>query len=37
MQTYRVELQDEAVVVEAKTRTLLIPSTPINLRFLARA
>lgn len=37
MQTYKVQLEDELTVVEAKTRTLLIPAKPINLRFLARA
>lgn len=37
MQTYKVQLQDETVVVEARTRTLLVPSKPINLRFLDRA
>lgn len=37
MQAYEVRLKDETEVVEAKTRTLLVPSKPINLRFLARA
>uniref|UniRef100_H3C3M6 Cytochrome P450 family 27 subfamily A member 2 n=1 Tax=Tetraodon nigroviridis TaxID=99883 RepID=H3C3M6_TETNG len=36
MQAYEVRLKDETEVVEAKTRTLLVPSKPINLRFLAR-
>nr|XP_046238048.1 sterol 26-hydroxylase, mitochondrial [Scatophagus argus] len=37
MQHYEVQLEDAAAVVEPKTRTLLIPSKPINLRFLPRA
>ncbi|KAM9334308.1 sterol 26-hydroxylase, mitochondrial [Symphorus nematophorus] len=37
MQHYEVQVEDGAPVVEPKTRTLLIPSKPINLRFLARA
>ncbi|XP_076579207.1 sterol 26-hydroxylase, mitochondrial [Chaetodon auriga] len=36
MQNYEVQVED-GPVVEAKTRTLLIPSKPINLRFLSRA
>lgn len=37
MQHYEVQLEDEHTTVEPKTRTLLIPSRPINLRFLPRA
>ncbi|XP_059184269.1 sterol 26-hydroxylase, mitochondrial [Centropristis striata] len=37
MQHYEVQPEDGAPVVEPKTRTLLIPATPINLRFLPRA
>ena len=37
MQHYEVQLEDESSVVEPKTRTLLIPAKPINLRFLSRA
>uniref|UniRef100_UPI0037E7DECE sterol 26-hydroxylase, mitochondrial isoform X2 n=1 Tax=Semicossyphus pulcher TaxID=241346 RepID=UPI0037E7DECE len=37
MQHYEVLPEDGAPVVEPKTRTLLIPAKPINLRFLARA
>ncbi|MEQ2179498.1 hypothetical protein GOODEAATRI_025600 [Goodea atripinnis] len=36
IQHYKVESEDGAPVVEPKTRTLLIPSKPINLRFLPR-
>ncbi|XP_035984285.1 sterol 26-hydroxylase, mitochondrial [Fundulus heteroclitus] len=36
MQHYQVEPEDGAPAVEPKTRTLLIPSKPINLRFLPR-
>ncbi|XP_038158195.1 sterol 26-hydroxylase, mitochondrial [Cyprinodon tularosa] len=36
IQRYKVEPEDGAPVVEPKTRTLLIPSEPINLRFLPR-
>ncbi|KAM4559963.1 sterol 26-hydroxylase, mitochondrial [Odontesthes bonariensis] len=36
MQHYKVEPEDGAPTVAPKTRTLLIPSTPINLRFLPR-
>ncbi|XP_041834231.1 sterol 26-hydroxylase, mitochondrial [Melanotaenia boesemani] len=36
MQNYKVEPEDGAPTVEPKTRTLLIPSKPINLRFLPR-
>lgn len=36
MQHYEVRLEDEGAVVEPKTRTLLIPAKPINLRFLPR-
>ncbi|XP_067438770.1 sterol 26-hydroxylase, mitochondrial [Thunnus thynnus] len=37
MQHYEVEPEDGAPTVEPKTRTLLIPAKPINLRFLPRA
>lgn len=37
MQHYKVQLTDEAAVVEPKTRTLLVPGRPIDLRFLPRA
>ncbi|XP_034533404.1 cytochrome P450 27C1 [Notolabrus celidotus] len=37
MQHYEVQPEDGAPVVEPKTRTLLIPGKPINLRFLPRA
>lgn len=37
MQRYEVQLRDAAPAVEPKTRTLLIPAKPIDLRFLARA
>ncbi|XP_037552696.1 sterol 26-hydroxylase, mitochondrial [Nematolebias whitei] len=37
MQHYRVEPEDGAPVVPPKTRTLLVPSKSINLRFLSRA
>ncbi|XP_060888966.1 sterol 26-hydroxylase, mitochondrial [Labrus mixtus] len=37
MQHYEVLPEDGAQVVEPKTRTLLIPAKPINLRFLPRA
>uniref|UniRef100_A0A3Q3VX54 Uncharacterized protein n=1 Tax=Mola mola TaxID=94237 RepID=A0A3Q3VX54_MOLML len=37
MQHYDVQLEDGAAPVEPKTRVLLIPSQPINLRFLPRA
>ncbi|XP_029930532.1 sterol 26-hydroxylase, mitochondrial isoform X1 [Myripristis murdjan] len=37
MQHYKVLPEDSAHVVEPKTRTLLIPGQPINLRFLPRA
>ncbi|XP_076871784.1 sterol 26-hydroxylase, mitochondrial [Brachyhypopomus gauderio] len=37
MQHYEVRPLDGAPVVQPKTRTLLIPSQPINLRFLPRA
>ncbi|XP_041638291.1 sterol 26-hydroxylase, mitochondrial [Cheilinus undulatus] len=37
MQHYEVQPEDGAPVVEPKTRTLLIPAKPINLRFLPRA
>ncbi|XP_013884158.1 sterol 26-hydroxylase, mitochondrial [Austrofundulus limnaeus] len=37
MQHYKVEPEHGAPVVQPKTRTLLIPGTPINLRFLSRA
>lgn len=37
MQHYEVQLRDGAPAVEPKTRTLLIPAKPIDLRFLARA
>ncbi|CAJ1086905.1 cytochrome P450 27C1 [Xyrichtys novacula] len=37
MQHYEVQPKDGATVVEPKTRTLLIPAKPINLRFLPRA
>ncbi|XP_062270456.1 sterol 26-hydroxylase, mitochondrial [Scomber scombrus] len=37
MQHYEVRPEDGAPTVEPKTRTLLIPSKPINLRFLPRA
>ncbi|XP_072233632.1 sterol 26-hydroxylase, mitochondrial [Leuresthes tenuis] len=36
MQHYQVEPEDGAPTVAPKTRTLLIPSEPINLRFLPR-
>lgn len=36
MQSYNVQLEDDTMVVEPKTRTLLLPSKPINLRFLRR-
>ncbi|KAF7641937.1 hypothetical protein LDENG_00268020 [Lucifuga dentata] len=36
MQHYEVQPEDGAPVVEPKTRTLLIPAKPINLRFLPR-
>ncbi|TWW63845.1 sterol 26-hydroxylase, mitochondrial isoform X1 [Takifugu flavidus] len=36
MQSYSVQLEDDTMVVEPRTRTLLIPSKPINLRFLRR-
>ncbi|XP_035533622.1 sterol 26-hydroxylase, mitochondrial [Morone saxatilis] len=37
IQHYEVQLEDGAPAVEPKTRTLLIPAKPINLRFLSRA
>ncbi|KAI3366152.1 hypothetical protein L3Q82_009978, partial [Scortum barcoo] len=37
MQHYEVQPEDGAPVVEPKTRTLLIPAKPVNLRFLPRA
>ncbi|XP_008293064.1 sterol 26-hydroxylase, mitochondrial-like [Stegastes partitus] len=37
IQNYRVRAEDGAPTVEAKTRTLLIPASPINLRFSPRA
>ncbi|XP_069576475.1 sterol 26-hydroxylase, mitochondrial [Brachyistius frenatus] len=37
MQHYKVQLEDGAPTVEPKTRTLLIPAEPINLRLLPRA
>ncbi|KAK5847483.1 hypothetical protein PBY51_016605 [Eleginops maclovinus] len=37
MQNFEVQPQHGAPVVEPKTRTLLIPGKPINLRFLPRA
>ncbi|XP_068612448.1 sterol 26-hydroxylase, mitochondrial [Brachionichthys hirsutus] len=37
MQNYQVQVEDGAPVVAPKTRILLIPSQPINLRFLQRA
>uniref|UniRef100_A0A3Q0SDK4 Cytochrome P450 family 27 subfamily A member 2 n=1 Tax=Amphilophus citrinellus TaxID=61819 RepID=A0A3Q0SDK4_AMPCI len=37
MQHYEIQPEDGAPTVEAKTRTLLIPSKPINLRFMPRA
>ncbi|XP_056287235.1 sterol 26-hydroxylase, mitochondrial [Pseudoliparis swirei] len=37
MQHYEVQPEAGAPVVEPKTRTLLVPSRPINLRFLPRA
>ncbi|XP_040887911.1 sterol 26-hydroxylase, mitochondrial [Toxotes jaculatrix] len=37
MQHYEVHPEDGAPTVEPKTRTLLIPAKPINLRFLPRA
>ncbi|XP_068446936.1 sterol 26-hydroxylase, mitochondrial [Clinocottus analis] len=37
MQHYEVRPEPGAPVVEPKTRTLLVPGTPINLRFLPRA
>ncbi|CAL8301059.1 unnamed protein product [Gadus morhua 'NCC'] len=37
MQHYQVLPQDPEEVVEAKTRTLMIPGKPINLRFIPRA
>lgn len=37
MQHYQVQPEDEAVTVEPRTRTLLLPGRPINLRFLDRA
>uniref|UniRef100_UPI003AAC10C6 sterol 26-hydroxylase, mitochondrial n=1 Tax=Centroberyx gerrardi TaxID=166262 RepID=UPI003AAC10C6 len=37
MQHYEVRPEDGAPLVEPKTRTLLIPAKPINLRFLPRA
>ncbi|XP_056157154.1 sterol 26-hydroxylase, mitochondrial isoform X2 [Lampris incognitus] len=36
MQHYEVQPEDGAPVVEPKTRTLLVPAKPINLRFLPR-
>lgn len=36
VQNYTVEPEAGAPVVEPKTRTLLVPSQPINLRFLPR-
>ncbi|XP_049426026.1 sterol 26-hydroxylase, mitochondrial isoform X1 [Epinephelus fuscoguttatus] len=37
MQHFEVQPEPGAPVVEAKTRTLLIPAKPVNLRFLSRA
>uniref|UniRef100_A0A1A8S285 Uncharacterized protein n=1 Tax=Nothobranchius rachovii TaxID=451742 RepID=A0A1A8S285_9TELE len=37
IQHYRVEPEHGAPLIQPKTRTLLIPSKPINLRFLPRA
>lgn len=37
MQHYKVKTEESATVVHPKTRTLLIPEKPINLRFLPRA
>lgn len=37
MQHYEVQPEHGAPTVEPKTRILLIPSKPINLRFLPRA
>ncbi|XP_070711594.1 sterol 26-hydroxylase, mitochondrial [Pempheris klunzingeri] len=37
MQHYEVQPEDGAPLVEPKTRTLLVPGKPINLRFLPRA
>ncbi|KAI7807783.1 sterol 26-hydroxylase, mitochondrial [Triplophysa rosa] len=37
MQHYEVRSEDGAPTIQPKTRTLLIPSEPINLRFLPRA
>uniref|UniRef100_A0A8D2ZG60 Uncharacterized protein n=1 Tax=Scophthalmus maximus TaxID=52904 RepID=A0A8D2ZG60_SCOMX len=37
MQHYKVQPEDDATTIQAKTRTLLIPEKPINLRFLARS
>ncbi|XP_039998158.1 sterol 26-hydroxylase, mitochondrial [Xiphias gladius] len=37
MQHYKVQPEDASPTVEPKTRILLIPSKPINLRFLPRA
>ncbi|GAA6224582.1 sterol 26-hydroxylase, mitochondrial-like [Lates japonicus] len=37
IQHYRVQPEDGAPTVEPKTRILLIPSKPVNLRFLPRA
>lgn len=37
MQQYEVRPEEGAPVIEAKTRTLMIPGAPVNLRFLNRA
>lgn len=37
MQHYKVQPEDGSPTIEAKTRTLLIPAKPVNLRFLPRA
>ncbi|XP_064167785.1 sterol 26-hydroxylase, mitochondrial isoform X1 [Anguilla rostrata] len=37
IQAYQIRPEDDPVTVEPKTRTLLIPAGPINLRFLPRA
>ncbi|KAJ0062345.1 hypothetical protein NL108_010527 [Boleophthalmus pectinirostris] len=37
MQQYEVRPEDGAPVIEAKTRILMIPGAPVNLRFLPRA
>ncbi|XP_072291684.1 sterol 26-hydroxylase, mitochondrial [Eucyclogobius newberryi] len=37
MQQYEVRPEDRAPVIKPKTRTLMIPGSPVNLRFLHRA